>query len=79
MAIHERLHGVPVTRASRASRAEWRWRRRQLVAAGIDEVTACRLALRAGVDLHLVLSLIDQGCPPEAAASLVVAPSHDRP
>jgi len=71
MAIHDRLRGVPVTGTARASRAAWRWRRRQLVAAGFDEVTACRLAMRAEVDLHAVLSLVDEGCAPDVAATIV--------
>ena len=36
-----------------------RWRRRQLMAAGLDELSAHRLAGRTDVDLHAVLTLQD--------------------
>jgi len=36
-----------------------RWRRRQLIAAGLDELSAHRLAGRREVDVHAVLMLQD--------------------
>lgn len=38
-----------------------RWRRRQLVAAGLDELSAQRLAADPAADLHARLSQIEQG------------------
>lgn len=54
------------------------WRRRRLIAAGVDEPLARELAGDgAGVDLHELLVLLDAGCPP-ALAARILAPL-DRP
>ena len=71
MTVHERLRGVPPTPAAATSAKGRRWRRRQLVAAGFDEVTAERLASDDGIDLHVVLTLLDRGCAPGLAARIV--------
>jgi hypothetical protein len=53
------------------------WRRRRLMAAGVDEPLAVRLADEgAGVDLHELLVLLDRGCPP-ALAARILAPLDD--
>lgn len=54
------------------------WRRRQLERAGFGRNPAQQLANDERVDLHAVLELIDQGCPPELAAR-IVAPLEDGP
>jgi hypothetical protein len=36
-----------------------RWRRHQLMAAGLDELSAHRIAVRAHLDIHAVLTLKD--------------------
>jgi hypothetical protein len=55
----DRLRGIPVIPASPDLRRAWRWRRDQLIAAGLDEVSAYRLATSADVDIHEVLSSSD--------------------
>jgi hypothetical protein len=61
--------------------AGWRdrlreWRRRRLVAAGVDEALARQLA-DEDVDLHELLVLLDRGCPP-ALAARILAPLDGR-
>ncbi|MGB3376365.1 MAG: hypothetical protein WBA87_14640 [Microbacterium sp.] len=48
---------MPVRASSSSSRALLRWRREQLVAAGLDEVSAQRIVRDGNVDIHaLVMS-----------------------
>jgi hypothetical protein len=54
------------------------WRRRRLERAGFDPDLAARLASDRRFDLHAVLELIDQGCPPELAVR-ILAPLDDKP
>jgi hypothetical protein len=53
------------------------WRRRRLAAAGFEPDLAAELADEPAVDLHEVLVLLDQGCPPELAAR-ILAPLDGR-
>lgn len=46
------------------------WRQRQLLDVGFPVALADTLA-RGGVDLHEILGLVDAGCPPELAASIL--------
>jgi hypothetical protein len=46
------------------------WRRRQLAAAGFRQPLAHALARDPRVDLHVLLDLVDRGCPPELAARI---------
>jgi hypothetical protein len=55
----------------REPRALVSWRVRRLVAAGFRHAEAVELARTPEVDLHVVLDLIDRGCPPELAARIV--------
>lgn len=52
------------------------WRRGRLLRAGFEHDLAARLADDRATDLHAVLVLIDQGCPPELAAR-ICAPLDD--
>jgi hypothetical protein len=52
------------------------WRRRRLLALGLAEAAARRLAEDPRVDLHAILDLVDRGCPPELAVR-IVAPLGD--
>lgn len=52
------------------------WRRRRLIAAGLDAQLAAAVA-DSGIDLHELLVLLDRGCPPPLAAR-ILAPL-DRP
>src|SRR3954468_13007470 len=58
------------------------WRRRRLLAAGFSPGLAADLARGHDVDLHVLLDLIDRGCPPSLAARilapLVPAPTERR-
>jgi hypothetical protein len=46
------------------------WRARRLRAAGFDASLAVELASDWRFDLHSLLELTDQGCPPELAARI---------
>ncbi len=52
------------------------WRRDRLLEAGFARAQAADLASDPRVDLHAVLELVDQGCPPELAAR-ILAPLED--
>lgn len=54
-----------------------RWRTSQLREAGFDPQSAEALARNCAYDLHAVLSLVDNGCPPELAAR-ILAPLDGR-
>lgn len=47
------------------------WRRHQLAAAGFAPDLAAELARDPDIDLHAVLQLVDQVCPPELAARIL--------
>lgn len=53
------VHGIPSMPASEDVPRTVRWRRHQLMAAGLDELSAHRIAARAHVDIHAVLTLKD--------------------
>jgi hypothetical protein len=58
-------------RESAEVRAVLVWRRRQLTAAGFRQPLSHALALDPRVDLHVLLDLVDRGCPPELAARIL--------
>ena len=47
------------------------WRMERLVAAGYDGEAALVLALDRDVDLHLAVSLLERGCPPDTALQIL--------
>ena len=47
------------------------WRVEQLLAAGYDAEAALVLALDRDVDLHLAVSLLERGCPPDTALQIL--------
>jgi uncharacterized Fe-S cluster-containing radical SAM superfamily enzyme len=47
------------------------WRLRRLEAAGFDPFQARRLAGDFAYDLHAVIELVEQGCPPGLAVRIV--------
>ena len=47
------------------------WRLERLVAAGYDGEAALVLALDRDVDLHLAVSLLERGCPPDTALQIL--------
>jgi hypothetical protein len=53
-----------------------RWRTSRLREAGFDPQLAEALARNCACDLHAVLNLVDDGCPPELAAR-ILAPLDD--
>jgi hypothetical protein len=63
---------------SASERGLGEWRRRRLVAAGFEASLAERLSRDEALDLHEVLVLLDQGCPPELAAR-ILAPLEAAP
>jgi hypothetical protein len=54
------------------------WRVQRLAAAGFSARDALILAADDRVDLHMLLDLIDRGCPP-ALAARITAPLEDAP
>ena len=64
--------GARRTESCRGERAEIEnWRRHQLLDAGFDADLASELAGRRATDLHALLRLVDQGCPPRLAARIL--------
>jgi hypothetical protein len=53
-----------------------RWRRKQLTDSGFPLSVAAPLAKDARYDLHLLIELVERGCPHELAAR-IVAPLDD--
>jgi hypothetical protein len=47
------------------------WRTRRLQRAGFDSTLANEVARDPRVDLHALLELIDQGCPPDLAVRIL--------
>jgi hypothetical protein len=52
------------------------WRRSQLVRSGFSHRLAGRVADDARYDLHRLIELVEQGCPPELALR-ILAPLED--
>ena len=55
MTSSDAIRGIPVPERSQPRGRSLRWRREQLIAAGLDEVTAHRLAKDATVDVHAII------------------------
>jgi hypothetical protein len=49
-----------------------RWRMNQLVHGGFSPLKATELAVRLDVNLHEALALVEDGCPPETAARILL-------
>ena len=47
------------------------WRERQLLRAGFEPELAARTAAECEVDLHAVIELVEQGCPPRLALHIL--------
>jgi hypothetical protein len=47
------------------------WRVERLLAAGYDGEASVVLALDRDVDLHLAVSLLERGCPPDVALQIL--------
>jgi hypothetical protein len=65
----ERTRPGAVTRHPREDVVAWRTRR--LTAAGFEPRLAGSLASDHRFDLHTLLELVDQGCPPELAVRIL--------
>jgi hypothetical protein len=48
-----------------------RWRAQELERAGFDAAAAAELAGRSDVDLHRAVELLQKGCPPDVALSIL--------
>ena len=48
-----------------------RWRREQLVLSGFPLPLAARVARDPRYDLHRLIQLVEEGCPPELAARIL--------
>jgi len=57
--------------AARESRDVTAWRLEQLTQAGYEAEAALVLALDRDVDLHLAVSLLERGCPPDTALEIL--------
>jgi cephalosporin-C deacetylase-like acetyl esterase len=49
-----------------------RWRARELERAGYGDLEIAELAARVDVDLHLAVSLLERGCPPDTALRILL-------
>ena len=54
-----------------------RWRREQLVLSGFSRPVADRIARDARYDLHRLIELVEQDCPPDLAVR-ILAPLEPR-
>jgi hypothetical protein len=67
---------------SKTSHVDWerwvQWREGRLLTAGFEADLAEDLAHQERIDLHELLKLVDQGCPPHLAAR-ILAPLHSPP
>ncbi len=61
---------VRIVEESETERIE-RWRAGELERAGYDPDSACGLAQRHDVDLHLAIELLERGCPVETAVKIL--------
>jgi hypothetical protein len=68
----------PVMRRDRSAGIE-EWRRRLLVAVGLEPDAARGLAADDRVDLHAFLELVDRGCPAHLAARILAPLDEGRP
>ena len=66
------------TSGGRGAAAPVEWRCDRLVDAGFPRGLATRLARDAGYDLHALIELVEQGCPPSLAAR-ILAPLDEAP
>ncbi len=48
-----------------------RWRAQELERAGYPATVAMELAIRADVDLHVAVELLQKGCSPQVAADIL--------
>jgi len=62
---------VPLTYREHERDAVTAWRVERLVAAGYEGEAALVLALDREVDLHLAVSLLERGCPPDTALEIL--------
>ena len=49
-----------------------RWRYEALVRAGYDPTAARRIAERQDIDLHVAVEMLEKGCSPELAVSILL-------
>lgn len=62
---------IAPSRAEREREAVTSWRVERLLTAGYDAEAALVLALDREVDLHLAVSLLERGCPPDRALEIL--------
>lgn len=60
-----------MTTSDRATDEVVRWRREQLRGSGFPSPLARRLAGDWRYDLHVLIELVERGCPPDLAARIV--------
>ena len=66
-----------VTLEQQGRRELVRWRREQLTGAGFAVPLASRLALDPRWDLHVLIELVERGCPPPLAARILTPLDQD--
>ena len=62
---------IAPTRAERERDGVTSWRVERLLEAGYGAEASLVLALDRDVDLHLAVSLLDRGCPPDTALAIL--------
>ena len=62
---------IAPSRADRERETVTSWRVERLLQAGYDAEASLVLALDRDVDLHLAVSLLERGCPPDTALEIL--------
>jgi hypothetical protein len=65
-------------RAGRGATEVVAWRRIRLRKAGFDNRLAEQLSRECAVDLHVLIELVERGCPPPLAARILAPLEHER-
>jgi hypothetical protein len=54
------------------------WREQRLLRAGVDADLAAAIASDCAMDLHAMIELVENGCPPSLAARILAPFDHER-
>lgn len=69
--MHSKLEPRSAVAAERERDGVVAWRREQLLRSGFPQRVAARVAHDGRYDLHLLIELVESGCPPELAQRIL--------
>jgi hypothetical protein len=75
--VHRRLDMNAAARSDHEPDDVFAWRRSQLVRSGFPPRLAGRVAHDRHYDLHLLIELVERGCPPELALRILAPLAGD--